>query len=139
MLNYLATAASPLVPLGALLRHCRRQAGFDQLREADLLHFLRHHALVQVIEPVAGIIGELDAMAKEGKLAAAEPRIVLTSRVPAKREIGILMMTQMDTVITAIEQALQEPGDTRGPEAVSRLHALHARAQDLKERLAKML
>jgi hypothetical protein len=125
--------------LSALLKHCRRQAGFSELSEAGLLYFLRHHTLVQVIEPVAGIIGELEAMAKAGELAAAEPRIVLTSRVPAKREIGVLMVAQLDTVITAIEQALQEPEGARTPSAVTRLHTLHARAQDLKERLVKML
>ena len=139
MLNYLATASTALVPLSALFKHCRRQEGFEQLREADLLHFLRKHALVQVIEPTAGLLGELEGMAEIGPLTNAEPRIVLNNRVPSQRELGLLMFEQLDTFTQAIEQALQEPEGARSPEVITRLHTLHARAQDLKDRLAKML
>lgn len=136
MLNYLATATNPLVPVSALVKHCHRQPGFERLDTRALLDFLRNHALVKVIEPMGGVVGALQGMVQAGELAAAEPRIVLATRIPPRQELSKLMLQQVSVVIQALQDALEEPA--RNPDTVRQLGELLERARELQTKLEKL-
>ncbi|MCC6143036.1 MAG: hypothetical protein IT368_04430 [Candidatus Hydrogenedentes bacterium] len=130
-LNYLQQAENPLVPLDRLLEYCRRDEACKGLDEAALKRFCKDHERMRVIEPDTGLPG-VDILG-----TSLEPRVVLDTRIPSQRELGVMMFDQLDRMVEALEAALTE-GRRVDPESVHQLEDALRRAGALRDRLREL-
>jgi hypothetical protein len=127
-LSYLQQASNPLVPLGTLLDYCRRDEACKGLDLDALKRFCRDHEQMRLIEPDA------EMLQLEGEADALAPRVVLNTRVPNQRELSLMMFDQLDTMVSALEAALEE-GRRVDPERVPQLEEALMRAESLRDKL----
>ncbi|HEX71953.1 MAG TPA: hypothetical protein ENN65_01380, partial [Candidatus Hydrogenedentes bacterium] len=110
-LKYLGATANPMVPINALLEHCRRDAAFAELSEKQLLDFLRPHPLVQVVD-APDMPGEFqpDLLSVAG--IDAGPRIILKTRIPGAHEMMQIMDQHLQNLIEVLTVALAKAGNS---------------------------
>lgn len=133
-LNYLSQAGNPLVPLDTLLEFCRRDEQCAGLEEKDLLDFLRHHDQVRIIEAPADV-SDMMAAGAPGPVGDTVPRAILKTRVPAQRELALMMAGQLDSMMQALEAAIEQ-GPAHLPAAsLQELRDALVRAKELRSRI----
>ncbi len=133
-LKYLGATANPIVPLGALLDHCRRDAAFADLSEKQLLDFLRPHPLVQVVD-APDMPGEFQADMLSAAGIETGPRIILKMRIPGAHEMMQTMDQHLQNLIEVLTVALAKAGKGMEERRIAELRAALDRAQSLRERL----
>jgi hypothetical protein len=137
-LKYLEQVATPLVPIRTLLAHLWKDDEFADASEKDLLSFLRKHAQVYVIESDAEADPEqAQAMADEG--FSQGPYIILRTRIPTKSEMALLIQEQLETMVAALEKALDEAINSGDGESQHRIHQLLERSREFREKLGDAL
>lgn len=133
-LKYLGATANPMVPINALLEHCRRDAAFAELSEKQLLDFLRPHPLVQVLD-APELPGALQADLLSAAGIDAGPRIILKARIPGAHEMMQTMEQHLQNLIEALTVALAKAGNSMEGNRSAELRAALDRAQVLRDRL----
>lgn len=135
-LNYLSQCTNPLVPINALLEHCRRDPLCAELQQAQLIDFLKHHELVHVVEPAdTNVLGpELFS----GVGLNDGPQAILKSRFPSREEVGVTLQEHLKRMTSALATALEEAEREQcDPAALEQLREAMAKAQALKEKMEK--
>jgi hypothetical protein len=112
-INYLQQAENPVVPVGALLEFCRRDAGCADTTLEELQSFLRPHADIQFIEgPTSAESVTMDDFSQAGLEMGA--RAVLNTRIPSKKEMAAMMVQQLNDMRELLNTSLtaaQKEGD----------------------------
>ncbi len=137
-LNYLTQNSVALVPVNAMLEHCRRDPECAQLSLDELLDFLRHHELVHVVErPALDSDEEQELISDTG--FDLGPRAILHSRMPSREEIAAAMQENLERMSTALASALREaeraeedPATLRQiKEAIEKASALRGKIEEM--------
>lgn len=122
-LSYLMQVSNPLVRVDTLLAHLRDEADLRELNQGTLLDFLRRHELFRVIEAAEGAEGP-------------GPFVILETRVPTARQLGAMMMEQVDRMIGALTTALDLALDAGDAKKAGEVQAVLFRAHELRRKLA---
>lgn len=137
-LAYLSQATNPLTPIRALHAHCKRDEDFAQLTERELIEFLRPHEEVTILEgPAPGEAVDSGMFAEAG--IEMGPRAILRQRMPAARDLILMMDQQLDVMLKTLEDA-QEQAERDGEESrLAQLSIARARAEMLRQRMHDMV
>jgi hypothetical protein len=122
-LSYLMQVSNPLVRVDTLLAHLRDAADLHALDQGVLLDFLRKHELFRVLEAA-------DPEAGPG------PFVILETRVPTARQLGEMMVGQVDRMIGALSAALDQALDAGDAMKAGEVQAVLFRAHELRRKLA---
>ncbi len=135
--NYLAQAENPLVPVSALLEHCRRDEQCQEVDEPVLLGFLRaHEAIILVEGPGTSEAVGLDAFEAVG--INMGPRAILKTRVPSANDMSAMMNAQLEDMEKPLKKA-RELAETDGDEkSVQEIDAVLARVAELRAKIEGM-
>jgi len=136
-LRFLKQAKNPLVPFDQLLEYLLRDEDLGAFTEPELLVFLREHELFEVVEPVQFDAQEL----QEADLTQAGlqlmPHVILTTRVPTKRQMAEQMNRQLDALVQALNAAMVAAKASGHPDRAQALIRLVDRARELHKRVAR--
>ena len=99
-LSLLKQAMNPLVPFDTLVEHLRREEELGEFSNAELLDFLRHHELFEVVEPLKlAAQGIPEAVFADAGLRLS-PHVILNTRVPTERQMADQMGRQLRSLRT---------------------------------------
>jgi hypothetical protein len=133
-LTYLRQSKQPLVPLTALVEHCTRAPGMEEVTPGFLRSFLNNHVDVLVFEGPGNEEG-----VDTGLLAAAGidlgTRVILKERMPSVDELSSILAEQVTVMVEQLERALAEATDRADSDRVQQISAALARAQALRARM----
>ncbi len=134
-LAYLKQVANPIVPVDRLLGHLRQDDRCADVREDQLLEFLRQHELFAVMD---GLSLPLDDVAStELAEAGIEPavRVMLATRVPSPAQLMALIGTELTGLTDALSNALAEAKQKGQPERARQLIRILSKADEIRGRL----
>jgi len=135
--RYLRQVANPIVPLHTLLRHLWQEDQFEAVTEPDLLGFLREHELFYVYECTADEPDQYKRLEEAGILTG--PRVILKDRMPTQTQMTLMMQAELDSMTTALNNALETAEQAGNAEASKRIREILARAEKLREDSRKLL
>ncbi len=138
-LHFLKQSRNPLVPFDQLVEHLQRDADLGAFTEAELLAFLRHHELFDVVEPIRFDLQQLDGAELAEAALHLTPHVILTTRVPTERQMAEHMSRQLNSLVKALNSAMVAAKESGQSGKVQELIRLVARAQTLQSRVAKFV
>lgn len=134
-LRYLGQISNPLVSFDSLLSYIRQDKACEGIDEGEFMHFVRHHALIRVIEPVGLAQDPAHARMLELMGVPAGTRVALAERMPGRHEIGSQMREQLALMIKALDTALSEAEEADNMERIQKINRLLSTAEKLSEQL----
>ncbi|HOD50247.1 MAG TPA: hypothetical protein PLM14_16280 [Candidatus Hydrogenedentes bacterium] len=136
-LSLLKQAMNPLVPFDTLVEHLRREEELGEFSNAELLDFLRHHELFEVVEPLKlAAQGIPEAVFADAGLRLS-PHVILNTRVPTERQMAEQMGRQLRSLADALSAAMAAAKEQGQPDRAQALIKLLARTEELHARVAR--
>jgi hypothetical protein len=136
-LAYLKQTANPIVPVDRLLRHLAEDDQCADVREDQLLEFLRRHELFVVMDGPSLPLDDADAteLAEAGIVPGA--RVMLATRVPSPAQLAALIEAELTTLTEALSNALAEAKRKGRPERARELIRILSKADKIRDKLAE--
>ena len=134
-LRYLAQVSNPFVSFDSLLSYVRQEEVCADLDEHEFLHFVRHHALLHVLEPVEIAQNPAHAQMFEMMGMPTGMRVALAERMPSPQEISRQMREQLGLMMQALETALCEAEEAENMERIHEINRMLSTAEKLGEQL----
>ena len=138
-LRYLKQAVNPLVPFGTLRDHLSRETDLGSFTDAELLGFLRNHELFEVVEPVQFDAQDLEEADLSHAGLQMIQHVILTTRVPTRRQMAEQMARQLDVLVQTLSEAMSAAKQSGQPAKTQALIRLLDRAQELQTRVARFV
>lgn len=137
-LSYLRQVKNPLVPIKNLLDYCQRDEACKSVEEAPLLQFLRNHGDIEVLDgPLPGEELGTELLGQAGIEMGI--RVILKDRIPSRREMEVLLVSQVHTMQQELARALSDAIDAGNEERIPRLREALQRADAMRERVAEVM
>ena len=137
-LNYLRQSSNPLVPVATLAEYCAREDRGSGVSRDELLHFLRKHGEVQVMEGPS----ETEAIGQDLFNSAGidmGPRVILNTRVPTPEEMAAMLSSQVKAMLDVLRPAIDVAEKERDEGRVQALKSALDRAEGMDARIAAAL
>lgn len=138
-LAYLTQVRNPLVPVSQLMRHLGQDKSIALPSRDELVHFLRHHELFRVIEPVGLATEAQGAKALEQAGMISEPVAILSTRIPSEQEMSELLREQIRKIVSSLFLATREAQESGDEERFNEAKAILQRASLLQEKLEEVI
>ena len=137
-LAYLMQVANPIVPVDRLLRHLAQDEQCADVREDQLLEFLRRHELFAVMDGFSLPLDEADTteLAEAGIESAV--RVMLATRAPSPAQLMALIETELTRLTDALSKALAEAKQEGEPEHARQLIRILSKADKVRDQLGEI-
>jgi len=133
-LRYLGQAVNPLVPVAKLHAYLVREEAEQAPSLQGLLHFLRHHAEILVLEGPGGEDPVDAAQFAEAGIMMG-PRALVKTRVPSRRQMLAMMFEQIAEMREKLDEALQDARQNRDTDRAIQVHEAIQRAEMLRHKV----
>lgn len=132
-LDFLRQTTNPLVPVETLYAACTEQGDIAFTR-AELLHFLRSHAEVLVVD---GADSESEVSTLDFLEAGIHmgPRAILKTRIPTREEMADMMQQQLAHMRSNLREALAQARSNADHTTVKEIEAALVRSDQIEAKV----